>query len=350
MTRQPFVAPHGRAPLMAPSRGSGASAELIRALAALCEPPEPEHARLGRLLGLPGAPNPAEHTGLFLLELYPYASPYLGNEGMLGGEARDRVAGFWRAVGRRPPPEPDHLTSLLSLYAALLEEAEAAGADARGALVDNASRALLWEHLLSWLGPWLVKAEELAPPFYAAWAALLRRVLLAEATRAGPPAKLPLHLRAAPALADPRRGGREDREPFLRSVLAAIRSGLVITRSDLHRAGVGLGLGVRKGERLYALRALLEQDAASTLRWLAAEARSWTTRHAAGWATRAAADRTSGPEAVRAGAVAPLSDWWRDRAARTAALLERLADDVAATGGPTRSARGVGGRSGGGSR
>ena len=36
---------------------------------------------------------------------------------MLGGEARDRIAGFWRALGLVPPPEPDHLAVMLGLYA-----------------------------------------------------------------------------------------------------------------------------------------------------------------------------------------------------------------------------------------
>ena len=49
---------------------------------------------------------------------------------MLGGEAADRVAGFWRALGREVPGEPDHLSALLGLYAGLAdaEARESAGA------------------------------------------------------------------------------------------------------------------------------------------------------------------------------------------------------------------------------
>src|SRR6185295_7023627 len=86
--------------------------ELLRALAVLAEFPGPEHARLGELLQLPGAPSRAEHTELFEFQLWPYASVYLGPEAMLGGESRDRVAGFWRALQLTPPPEPDHLSVL----------------------------------------------------------------------------------------------------------------------------------------------------------------------------------------------------------------------------------------------
>src|SRR5205807_572327 len=92
--------------------------ELFRALAALAEPPGPEQVRIGAVLGLPGAPDPAQYTEVFLFQLYPYAAVHAGAEGMLGGEAQDRVAGFWRALERTPPAEPDHLTSLLALYAA----------------------------------------------------------------------------------------------------------------------------------------------------------------------------------------------------------------------------------------
>lgn len=326
-------------------------AELLRALGALCEPPEPEHRRLGRLLGLPGAADAAAHTELFLLELHPYASVYLGAEGMLGGEARDRVAGFWRAVGRRPPPEPDHLTSLLSLYASLVEEAvevgprqagsaDPAGEDGAGrrVLLGRARKALLWEHLLSWLGPWLSKAEEIAPPFYAAWADLLRGVLFREAAGMGPPEKLPLHFREVSGLGDPRGGEGEAGSPggggseapsaageaFLRSVLAAVRSGILITRRDLRRAGRSLALGVRKGERLYALRALLEQDAPATLDWLAGEARSWAGRHARLW--------TEGePSGAAVGALTPVARWWRQRAESAAELLATLAEGAVAS-------------------
>jgi len=96
--------------------------ELFRALAALAESPGPGQARIASTLGLPGTADPPEHTELFALQLYPYASVYVGAEGMLGGEARDRVAGFWRALRRVPPHEPDHLTVLLALYAALAEQ------------------------------------------------------------------------------------------------------------------------------------------------------------------------------------------------------------------------------------
>jgi hypothetical protein len=45
--------------------------DLFRALGALCEAPDPAHVRLAAALGLPGRPDPAEYTDLFVLQLVP---------------------------------------------------------------------------------------------------------------------------------------------------------------------------------------------------------------------------------------------------------------------------------------
>jgi hypothetical protein len=289
--------------------------DLFRALGALVEAPAPGHERLAGILGLPGAPDPADHTTLFLLNLYPYASVHLGEEGMLGGEARDRVAGFWRALALTPPAEPDHLGALIGLLAALLDrEAEEEG-EAERLLWTQARAALLKEHLLPWLPAYLGRVREVGGPFYGAWAALLDRAVAEEWARTrdaldGPAEGLPVPLRALPALPDPRTGD-EGGEAFLQALLASARSGMILTRQDLARAGRTLGLGVRVGERAYVIKALLAQDANATLAWLAAEARVWRDRHA---------------EADPASAI---TDFWRDRAAATADLLDQLASDEA---------------------
>jgi hypothetical protein len=247
-----------------------ASADLFRALGALAEPPAPGHVAIGDALGLDGEPAPGDYADVFLFSTYPYASVYVGPEGMLGGEARDRVAGFWRALGLTPPPEPDHLAALLGLYAALVEdEARALGAgdDAAAALRRGSRRALLWEHLLSWLVPYLAKVEELAPPFYSGWARLLGDSLADEARVVGRQERLPLHLREAPGLPDDDAPGAA----WIGAILAPVRSGVIVTGWDLRRAAADLGLGARVGERAFVLRSMLEQDPASTLEWLAHE-------------------------------------------------------------------------------
>jgi TorA maturation chaperone TorD len=253
------------------------SVELLRALGALCEPPAPAHAQVAAALELPAPPRDDEYADVFLFQLYPYASVYLGGEGKLGGEARDRVAGFWRALGLAPPAEPDHLAALLGLYAAL-EEWKAPR---------EWRRALLWEHLLTWTPPYLAKLEEIAPPHYRRWAVLLRGALAAETAEVGPLPVEPLAHREAPALEPPSEIGGA---AFLDQLLAPVRTGFIIVRDDLVAAGRELGLGLRVAERRYVLEALFAQGAPATLRWLSDHAEGWAGRHEDEfWSGRAAA-------------------------------------------------------------
>ncbi len=281
--------------------------ELFRALAVLVEPPDrPGAARVAEALGLGELPEASAYTELFVFQLYPYASVYVGAEGMLGGEARDRVAGFMAALGHEVPAEPDHLALLLGAYAGLAE-AEVGDARRRESL-RRARRALLWEHLLCWLPVYLDKVGRVAPRFYRRWAETLGAALDAEAVELGAQSELPLHLREAPALADPREGAPEE---FLKTLLAPARSGLVLVRDDLARAARELGTGVRAGERLFALRSLVGQDAAGTLNWLAREAEDWRALHLR-----------------RRAAHGPIAEWWAARAASTAQLLRELSRDA----------------------
>jgi hypothetical protein len=269
--------------------------EVLRALAALAEPPSLEHAAIASALGLP-PPAPAdEYTDALVFQLPPYASIYLGAEGLLGGEARDRISGFWRALGSEPPRESDHLSVLLSALAELTDtEAATDPGDAR---VRTARTALHWEHVASWMPPFLAALRRIGSPFHASWATTLDDVLVAEVAASR---RLPLALRAAPALPD----APADLDDLLATMLAPIRIGMVITRDDLRRCAADLGLGLRAGERRFALRSLLGQDAPAALRWLASEA----DRQAEAYGTRSA-----------------IAAWWGERASVGATWLDRLA-------------------------
>ncbi len=273
--------------------------ELLRALGVLCEPHDPAHARVAATLGLPAA-RPEESTALFVFDLPPYASMYVGAEGMLGGAARDRVAGFWRALGLVPPPEPDHLAALLGLAAALADAERDEREPARAVLWREARRALLAEHLLPWTGAYLYKLAAVASPAYVAWGALLGRTLAAEVEVLGAPAILALHLREAPALEPPEHAGGG---AFVDALLTPVRSGMILARPDLARAARELGLGLRIGERRFVLRALLGQDAPAALDWLAAEAGRWAERPGGG----------------------AIAGFWRERAHAAGALLRSAA-------------------------
>jgi TorA maturation chaperone TorD len=248
--------------------------EVFRALGALCEPPDPAHARLAAALGLPPPAGAVAFTDVFVFQLVPYAAPYLSPDGMLGGDAGDRVAGFWRALQLTPPPEPDHLAALLGLYAILAERENAERRPGLAGAWRHARRALLWEHLLTWIPAYTHAMAALPAGFHPAWARLLRAALLSEARGLPAPSSPPLHLRDLPEL----RGPGPD---LIRALLAPARSGLIITRNDLVSAAAATGLGARLGGREFTLRALIDSDPAAVFRWLAGHAAWWADRHRA---------------------------------------------------------------------
>jgi len=278
-------------------------AGLLRALAAVADgtgATDADGAALARALDLPRAPTAAEHTDLLTFQLHPWASVHLGPEGMLGGEARDRIAGFLRALEVVPPPEPDHLVVLLHAYADLSDLADAGSARAAHARV-----VLLHEHLGSWVGRFLARARELGAAPLARWADLTSAALAAERADVAAPDLVPPALAAAAALPDPAVASAAD---WVAGLLAPVRSGLVLARADLARAAHELDLGARVGERAFVLRGLLDQDAPAVLGWLAGEAR------------RQAGARD---EVVATGGDA-VATWWHERLRTTAAALDRM--------------------------
>lgn len=274
--------------------------ELLRALGAALVTPPPHNDAMLEALGLP-AQSGAEHTGVFVLGAPPHAAIYLGPEGKLGGVGLDRVAGYWRVLGLQPPEDADHLGVLLMLYAELGEAEDNAGAEATRTALARVRSVLFDEHIASWAPAYLAAAHTHTAPAVAAWVQLTAEALRAEAThlRVG---ELPAALRDAPAPLDP----SADPASMLDALVAPVRSGFVLTWPDVERCGAQTGLGVRRGERRYALKAYLEQDPRLTLDWLASHARSWTERHAAAF-----------PDPL-------IASWWQDRARHTARTLDAL--------------------------
>ena len=282
---------------------SAASPELLRALGSVVTSPPPYGRPVIESLGLP-APTAAEHTGVFVLAAPPHAAIYLGQDGTLGGEGLDRVAGFWRAIGLQPPQDADHLGLLLMLYAELSEAEAGAHNETTRQRVRHARQALLFEHLWSWAPGYLTAVTRLGVPSLGAWARLTLAAIGREAHRAAGPTTLPLALRTAPApIKRP-----ENRGQLLDALIAPARSGLLLTREDLREAAAVAGLGYRMGERRYTLEAMLDQDARAMLGWL--------TDHAHRWAGLHAAQQPIGGHDPR--------HWWARRAARSARTLQRL--------------------------
>lgn len=282
--------------------------EIFRALAVFVEPPSPEHEPVAETLDLGALPSRADHTDLFDFQLFPYASVYLGVEGMQGGEARDRIAGFWRVLELEPPNDPDHLTVLLAAYGALLDQAEAAPEeDAENWL--HVSRVFLHEHVLSWLPLFLQKLGASGGEFYARWAGHLQTLLtVPELGAVG--SHLPAALREVEALPDPRAEGGK---ALLHGLLAPARTGFILTRDDLAAIAGACNLGRRIGERRYVLENLLGQDGQPVLAALADFADAASRQ-----------DLTGMPEVS--------AEWWRDRARSSRDLLRELAADAAESG------------------
>ncbi len=312
--------------------GAVVDPELWRALAVFAEPQASAHAELAESLELPRAPDAAESTRVLAMEVHPFASVYLGEAGMLGGEAYERVAGFWRALGRTPPPEADHCAALLGLCASLGEESRAGDVSHR-LLASRALEALVWEHCVTWMPMFAAGLRKCGVPFYDAWAGLLMRALRAETVASGLAAAglagaglaaaglggaglagaelAGAELAAAglpAALADQPDGLSADdmEDPFVlcRRLVAPIRCGFVITRSTLRQMARELGLGLRMGERSYVLQSCLAQDPSGVLSWLS------------GYACKAADGHRDQAEWL-----GPVALWWEGRARSAAGVL-----------------------------
>ena len=199
------------------------------------------------------------------MQLVPYASIYLGPDGHIGGEARDRIGGFWRAIGIELPQEVDHLSVMLACHTELVQAEAAAPSEELRQAARHRRRAFLYEHLASWLPIYLDKLDHVAPPFYRAWGELLSETLVAEMKAVETPSEDSLHLRLARGLP---RGSEGDRDELLQALLAPVRAGFILTRQDLAQAARELGIGSRIGERRFMLEAMLKQRPTDLGDWL----------------------------------------------------------------------------------
>jgi hypothetical protein len=270
--------------------GKTARWELVRALGAAILTPPPGNAALCAALDLP-AQSAVDHTTAFVVGLPPHAAIYLGDEGKLGGEGLDRVTGFWRALGLPAPTDADHLGALLMLYAELGETRDTTAPERVRSWMATARAALFDEHIWSWAPAYLSAVSRLGVKSVAAWAQLAADVIRHERQSLAEPGLLPLALRVAP----PGPSTPNDFDDLLDALVTPVRSGLIVSQRDLRQCADSLGIGFRRGERRFALKAMLEQDPIGTLAWLEGFARDWSARHLldgrdrsrAWWAARA---------------------------------------------------------------
>jgi hypothetical protein len=208
--------------------------------------------------------EPSQHTEIFVLELVPYASVYLSNDAMMGGECASRIAGLWATLGFTVPAAPDHLASMLALLAALEDEgAKQEPGSRRSEAISRAKAVLFWEYLEPWAPLYALKVKDVAGESgYGQWADLLLQTLMTLAGRYSDlkPRSL-THVEEGLLFDDAGIDG------FRVFVVPSI-SGVILSRNDLLRCGFELGIGARAGERWFILRTMLEIDHRSVLEWI----------------------------------------------------------------------------------
>lgn len=228
---------------MTPGAGSLES-DKLRLLSGLwLREPDAEMARLATSrLGLPAA-KPAElstaYTELFLLNVYPYGTVFTDPYGELNGPGAQEIARLYAANGYQPAElleigAPDHLGACLG-FAAHLSQRQLDPADFTAALLDWAPVCCL-----------AVEREPRAHSLYQSLAKLTREWLLADAT--GSPGAT--HGNDASLFDLSISADDEVRLPDLvRFFLAPARCGIFLSRGQLGRMAMSLGLRLPFGSR-----------------------------------------------------------------------------------------------------
>ncbi len=172
----------------------------------------------------------ADHYHLFGLNLFPHASIFLDESGLLGGELAARAAGRLAAIGYQPDgAAADHAGHALRGLAVLCAAEEGAWRDGLAAAAgrQQTSQQGLLDELAAWLWPLLAALQLQPDPFYAALADLTAELIIHHHAPAASPPVL-----AAPTLAfldEPQTGIRE----IARFLLAPVRSGWFLSREDI---------------------------------------------------------------------------------------------------------------------
>ena len=114
----------------------------------------------------------AEHYQLFVHNVFPYESIFLGDDGLLGGTITEGVAGFYQRIGFVPASDEsaDHISTELSAMAYLCFAELDAIEDEIPHQVERLrqlQRRFLDEHLMRWLPAFVFAVEQQDPNIYA---------------------------------------------------------------------------------------------------------------------------------------------------------------------------------------
>ncbi|MCB0079023.1 MAG: molecular chaperone TorD family protein [Anaerolineales bacterium] len=255
----------------------------------------------------------AAHYRLLVLNLFPYASSFLSDEGLLGGAISDQLLTLYRRYDfdvSREDVAADHL-GLIALFLAQLatwQHAARHGDEQWLAL----QREVVTTQLLPWLPAFCHAVQRQAAPFYAALVDLTLQLALsllpAEAVVPAPDLPLPVD-----PLAHERSGLRE----IAAFLTHAAQSGLFLSRDDIGRVAHDLdlprGFGSRADTLENTMRSAAQYNALPAL--VAAWQRLWQ-----GEAAQHAALAAAHP------ALGAVSATWRARLAHGEAMLARIAE------------------------
>ena len=257
----------------------------------------------------------AAHHRAWTLEVLPYAGVFLDTDDSVGGAAQ-RLLTDCRAAGFSPRTEDtraDHLGISLAALSFLCGAEADAHEDGRAdavAQVTTLQRGLLDQHVLSWLPPLWVAAQEAVGGFWGAVLALTAETLLDHRGEAGGAAR-PLASVRSDLLDNPKTSLWR-----IAGVLATpAQSGVFLTRADLGRVGRAVGVPRGFGARQQLLANLLRNAAEYQ------EVPALVDQLDAIWAGRARAY-----DALAEGwpALSAQAAVWRTQAEATRALLRQL--------------------------
>ena len=197
-------------------------------------------------------------NNLLISELPPFASIYLSLDGNIGGESQAEIAGFYRAISVKVPPNPDYLSSMLYLLGQIItKEAELSDNETpRLKAIEAAKLTLMQQHLAPWLVPYLMRAEQIAGSDASVWVALTLDLIasILESSE--------FSFQRQTIYSDLDQSQIEsfaNSVEFIDWITSPRLSGVILAPSDLVKIAKSLGLATRIGRKRFVLEGLFQQ-------------------------------------------------------------------------------------------
>ncbi|MCA9838421.1 MAG: molecular chaperone TorD family protein [Trueperaceae bacterium] len=216
-----------------------------------------------------------QYSWLFEFNVYPYASVFLDQSGMLNGDWAGFVTGVYEALGLELSlsaglAAADHLSAELEALAVLCERSETQN-EVEKQKAEHGQRVLLLEHLLPWLPSFSFAVSRIHEGFYSMLVRLCLDTVLEHATDLIEETPAPtFHFpEASEAFSyqqpgDFKKKAGEAREQ-LQKLITPAHSGLFLSREDITQLGRKLDLPVRFAERPFMLENLVTSAADADL-------------------------------------------------------------------------------------